>query len=80
MNFPIKKKKRAFRLVHKKPNLSLDKLVALDMGITIHNKNIINLLPKVYKTTRGENPIHMNKIFTLPPSQKQKEGLQPTYN
>ena len=27
-------------------------------------KNIIVLLTKAYKTTRGENPIIMNNIFT----------------
>ena len=42
----------------------LDELVELDKSTTIHIKNIITLLTEVYKTTRGENPIFMNKIFT----------------
>ena len=34
------------------------------LRLTIDNKNIITLLTEVYKTTKGENPIFMNKIFT----------------
>ena len=56
--------KRALRIVYNKPNLNLDKLGELDKSSTIHIKNIITLLTEVYKTTRGENPIFMNKIFT----------------
>ena len=56
--------KRALRIVYNEPNLSLDKLVQLDNCTTIHIKNIITLLTEVYKTTRGENPIFMNKMFT----------------
>ena len=56
--------KRALRIVYNEPNLNLDKLVELDKSTTIHIKNIITLLTEVYKTTRGENPIFMNKIFT----------------
>ena len=55
--------KRALRIVYNEPNLNLDKLVELDKSTTIHIKNIITLLTEVYKTTRGENPIFMNKIF-----------------
>ena len=54
--------KRALRIVYNEPNLNLDKLVELDKSTTIHIKNIITLLNEVYKTTRGENPISMNKI------------------
>ena len=65
---PIKKKyqtqKIALRLVHNEPNLNIDKLVELDKSTTVHIKNIITLLTEVYKTTSGENPIFMNKIFT----------------
>ena len=56
--------KRALRIVYNEPDLNLDKLVELDKSTTIHLKNIITLLTEVYKTTRGENPIFMNKIFT----------------
>ena len=56
--------KRALRIVYNEPNLNLDKLVELDEGTTIHIKNIIALLTEVYKTSRGENPIFMNKIFS----------------
>ena len=56
--------KRALRIVYNEPNLNLDKLVELDKSTTIHIKIIITLLTEVYKTTRGENPIFMNKIFT----------------
>ena len=56
--------KRALRIVYNEPNLNLDKLVELDKSTTIHIKNIITLLTEVYKTTRGENPSFMNKIFT----------------
>ena len=51
-------------MVYNEPNLNLDKLVEPDKSTTIHIKNIITLLTEVYKTTRGENPIFMNKIFT----------------
>ena len=51
-------------MVYNEPNLDLDKLVELDKGTNIHIKNIITLLTEVYKTTRGEYPIFMNKIFT----------------
>ena len=56
--------KRAVRIVYNEPNLNLDKLVELDKITTIHIKNIITLLTEVYRTTSGENPIFMNKIFT----------------
>ena len=56
--------KRALRTVYNEPNLNLDKPVELDKGTTIHIKNIITLPTEVYKTTRGENPIFMNKSFT----------------
>ena len=56
--------KRALRLVYNEPKLNLEKLVELDKSTTIHIKNIIALLTKVYKTTSWENPIFMNKIFT----------------
>ena len=56
--------KRALPIVYNEPNLNLDKLVELEKSITIHIKNIITLLTEVYKTTRGENPIFMYKIFT----------------
>ena len=55
---------RALHIVYNEPNLNLDKLVELDKSTTIHIKNIITLLTEVCKTTRGENPIFMNKIFT----------------
>ena len=38
--------------------------VELGKSTIIHIKNIITLLTEVYKTTWGENPIFMNKIFT----------------
>ena len=56
--------KRAICIVYNKPNLNLDKLDELDKSTTIHIKNIVTLLTEVCKTTRGENPIFMNKIFT----------------
>ena len=56
--------KRALCVVYNKPNLNLDKLVELDKSVNIHIKNIITLLTEVYKTTRGENRIFMNKSFT----------------
>ena len=56
--------KRALRIVYNEPNLNLDKLVKLDKSTIIHIKNIITPLTEVYKTTRGKNPIFMNKIFT----------------
>ena len=56
--------KRALRIAYNEPNLNLDKLVELDKSTTIHIKNILTLLTEVYKTTRGENPIFMNKILT----------------
>ena len=56
--------KIALRILFNEPNLNLDKLVVLDKNTTIYIKNIINLLTKAYKTTRGKNPIFMNKIFT----------------
>ena len=34
------------------------------LWLTIDNKDIMALPTEVYKTTRGENPIFMNKIFT----------------
>ena len=56
--------KRAPRIVYNEPNLNLDRLVELDKSTTIHIKNIITRLIEVYKTTKGENPIFMSKIFT----------------
>ena len=56
--------KRALRIVYNEPNLNLEKLVELDKSTTIHIKIIITLLTEVYKTTRGKNPIFMDKIFT----------------
>ena len=56
--------KRALRIVYNEPNLNLDKLVELEKSTTIYIKNIITLLTEVYKTTSGENPIFMDKIFT----------------
>ena len=56
--------KRALRIVYNEPNLNLDKLVELDKSTTIHIKNTITLIPEVYKTTSGENPIFMDKIFS----------------
>ena len=59
--------KRALPIVYNEPNLNLDKLFELDKSTTIHIKNIITLLTlltKVYKTTREENPIFLNKMFT----------------
>ena len=56
--------KIALRIVFNEPNLNLDKLVELGKSATIHIKNIITFLTKAYKTTRGKNPIFMNKIFT----------------
>ena len=56
--------KRALRIVYNEPNLNFDKLVELDKSTTIHIKNITTLLTEVYKTTIGENPIFMNKMFT----------------
>ena len=50
--------------IYSEPNLNLDKLVELDKSTTIHIKNITTLPTEVYKTTIGENPIFMNKIFT----------------
>ena len=55
--------KIALRIVYNEPNLNLGKLVELDKSTTIHIKNITTLLSEVYKTTRGKNPISMNKIF-----------------
>ena len=55
--------KRPLRTVYNESNLNLDKLFELDNYTTIHIKNIITLLTEVYKTTTGENPIFMNKIF-----------------
>ena len=52
-------------MVYNKPNLNLDKLFKLDKSTTIQIKNIITLLIEVYKTTRGKNPIFVNKDFTL---------------
>ena len=68
-------RKRALCIVYNEPNLNPDKLVELDNSTTIHIKNIITLLTEVYETTRGENPIFMNKIFT-----QKKATLQPTEN
>ena len=56
--------KRALRVVYNEQNLNPDKLVELDKSTTIHIKNIVTLITEVYKTTRGENPIFTNKIFT----------------
>ena len=56
--------KIALRILFNEPNLNLDKLVQLDKSTTIHIKNIITLLTKAYKTTRGKNTILVNKIFT----------------
>ena len=67
--------KRALRIVYNEPNLNLDKLVELDKSTTIHIKNIITLLTEVYKTTRGENLIFMNKMF---PPKKQYYNLRIT--
>ena len=53
--------KRPLRTVYNESNLNLDKLFELDNYTTIHIKNIITLLTEVYKTTRGENSIFMNK-------------------
>ena len=66
--------KRALRIVYNE-SLNIDKLVELDKSATVHIKNIITLPTKVYKTTRGENPIFMNKIFT-----QKNPTLQPTDN
>ena len=68
-------RKRALCIVYNEPNLNPDKLVELGNSTTIHIKNIITLLTEVYETTRGENPIFMNKIFT-----QKKARLQPTEN
>ena len=45
------------------PNLNLDKPAELEKSTTIHIRNI-TLLTEVNRTTRGKNPIVMNKIFT----------------
>ena len=67
--------KRALHIVYNEPNLNLDKLVELDKSTTTHIKNIITLVTEVYKTTRGENSIFMNKIFT---PKKQRYNLRVT--
>ena len=67
--------KRALLIIYNEPNLNLDKLIELGKSTTIHIKIIITLITEVYKTTRGENPIFMNKIFT-----QKKAILQPTDN
>ena len=56
--------KRALHKVYNKPNLNLDKLVELDKSTTFHIKKMITSLTEVYKTTSGDNPIFINKIFT----------------
>ena len=56
--------KRALHKVYNKPNLNLDKLVELDKSTTFHIKKMITPLTEVYKTTSGDNPIFINKIFT----------------
>ena len=67
--------KRALLIIYNEPNLNLDKLIKLGKSTTIHIKIIITLITEVYKTTRGENPIFMNKICT-----PKKAILQPTDN
>ena len=67
--------KIALRIVYNEPNLNVDKLVELDKSTTIRIKYITTLLTEVYKTTRGENSIFMNKILT-----PKKAILQPTDN
>ena len=64
-----------FCSVYNEPNLNLDKLGELDKCAKIHIKNTITLLTEVYKTTRGENPIPMNKFS---PRKKQHYNLQIT--
>ena len=56
--------KTALRIVYNELNLNLDKPVELDKKTKIHIKNIITLLTEACKTTREENTIFMNEIFT----------------
>ena len=56
---------KTLRIICNEPNINLNKLAELNKSTTIHIKNIITLLTEVYKTARGENPIFMNKTFTL---------------
>ena len=62
-------------LIYNELNLNLDKLAEPDKSTNIHIKNVITLLTELHKTTRGEYPIFMNKIFT-----QKKAILQPTDN
>ena len=57
--------KRALRIVYRKPNSNLNKLVELGESTVLTStlKTII-LLTEVCRTTRAENPIYINKIFT----------------
>ena len=56
---------KTLRIICNEPNINLNKLAELNKSTTIHIKNIVTLLTEVYKTARGENPIFMNKTFTL---------------
>ena len=44
--------------------MSLEELLSLDQGISVHRKHVNTLLTEIYKTFSGGNPYFMKSIFT----------------
>ena len=55
--------KRGLKAIYREEELSFDQLLTIDNGITVHTKNLITLLVKVFKTLAGLNPSFMANIF-----------------
>ena len=63
---------RSVQIIFSESALNLDELVVLGKDTAIHRKNIITLFAEIFKTTRGEKPSLINRIF----SQKQMNYQQ----
>ena len=44
--------------------MSLEELLSLDQGISVHRKHVNTLLTEIYKTFSGGNLYFMKSIFT----------------
>ena len=57
--------KRALRVLYKNNNLSFDKCLMKEAGITIHIKNLQKLILEVFKTLNYLNPSYIWDLFNV---------------
>ena len=55
--------KRAFMVLYEDYDSSFRQLLKTDGSITVHQKNLQNLMTKIYKTTNQINPAYMGEFF-----------------